>query len=377
MAKVYLAKMSAESEKENLLNKIKKLFNHAGFDNIIEKGDLTAVKMHFGEYGNTTFVRPVYVRKIVECIKENQGKPFLTDTNTLYRGKRSNSVDHLENAYLHGFLPYVVDSPIIISDGLLGKDFVEVKINQKILKKAKIASSAYFANALIGVSHFTAHIATGFGGAIKNIGMGLGSRAGKQIMHSDVKPSITEERCKGCGTCIKYCPVNAINIIEDNIEEGKINRCNDGLNSKFSKKKIAKINHNLCIGCAECTISCPHGAIKISWETSSKKLQQKIVEYAYAVLKDKKGKAGFFNFILDVTPSCDCPPWSSYPITKDIGIIASKDIVAIDQASVDLINQENGNIDKFKEINGIDWGVQLKYGEEIGLGSRDYDIIEV
>lgn len=355
MSKVYLARMKAESEQDNLLNKIKKLFREAEFDNIINKGDFTAVKMHFGEYGNTTFIRPIFVRKIVECIKENQGKAFLTDTNTLYRGKRSNSIEHMENAYFHGFLPYVVDAPVIIADGITGKDFVSTEINKKNLKNAKIASSAYYANALIGVTHVTGHIGTGLAGSIKNIGMGLGSRAGKQVMHSDVKPNISKEKCEGCATCIKYCPANAIKIIAEK----------------------AEINHDICIGCAECTISCPYGAIKVNWDSSSEKLQEKIVEYAFGVLKDKIGKVGFFNFILDVTPSCDCPPWSDTFFVKNIGILASKDIVAIDQATGDLINQEYNHNDRLKEINNIDWGIQLEYAQEIGLGNREYNLIEI
>ncbi len=375
MSNVYLATLKAGSEDENILNKIKKLFREAGFDNIIEKGDLTAIKMHFGEYGNTTFIRPIFIRKIVECVKENQGKAFLTDTNTLYRGHRSNSIDHLENAYKHGFLPYVVDAPVIISDGLTGKDFVKVNINQKNLEYAKIASSAHLANTLIGLTHVTGHIATGIAGSIKNIGMGLGSRAGKQIMHSDVKPTVTKEKCKSCGTCIKYCPVDAITL---KTEPSVLQKTDENTNDlQPLHKKKAEINHDLCIGCAECTISCPYGAIKVSWGSTSVKLQEKIVEYTYAVLKGKKGKVGFFNFIMDVTPSCDCPPWSDSNIIKNIGIIASDDIVAIDQASIDLINQQNENIDKFKETNEIEWSIQLKYAEEIGLGSRIYELIEI
>lgn len=376
MSKVYLARMNANNEEENLLNKIKRLFREAGFDNILEKGDLTAIKMHFGEYGNTTFVRPIYIRKIVECIKENQGKVFLTDTNTLYRGYRNNAVTHLENAYKHGFLPYTVDAPVIISDGLTGKDYVEVEINQKNLKTAKIASSAYFAKTMIGVAHFTGHIATGFGGSLKNIGMGFGSRAGKQIMHSDVKPKVTKDKCKACGTCIKYCPVNAITIKETPTPPQDMDGHENRPDSLFSNK-IAVINYDLCIGCAECTISCPNSAIKVNWGSTSEKLQEKIVEYTYAVLKDKKGKLGFFNFIMDVTPSCDCPPWSGSNIVNNIGIVASKDIVAIDQASVDLVNQECGNKDICSEINDVDWSIQLEYAEEIGLGNREYGIIKI
>jgi uncharacterized Fe-S center protein len=367
MAKVYFADMRARSEEENLLNKISRLFKKAGFDKIIEKDDRVAIKAHFGDLGNTTFVRPVFIRRIVDEVRNCGGKPFLTDTNTLYRGSRSDAIDHLNTATRHGFVFSVVNCPVIIADGLVGKDFMEIDINKKHFKKVKVSSAAYFADVIICVSHIKGHIATGFGGTLKNIGMGFGSRAGKLTMHSDAKPKINLKRCIGCGECVKWCPADAITI---------------------SNKK-AVIDYEKCIGCGECTITCRHKAIAIGWDTPANRFQEKVVEYAYGVLKEKKGRAGYFNFIMDLTPECDCPPWSDAPLVSNVGIAASKDPVAIDQASVDLVNEQEGikgtklkkslaaGTNKFGDVHGIDWTIQLKYGEKIGLGTRSYELVRI
>ncbi|MBC7344639.1 MAG: DUF362 domain-containing protein, partial [Clostridia bacterium] len=250
--------------------------------------------------------------------------------------------------------------------GLTGRDFVPVEISGKHFKEVKIASAIYHADCILAVSHFKGHEATGFGGALKNVGMGTGSRAGKQMMHSDVLPKVTGEKCRGCQKCLRWCPAQAIEIVD-----GK-----------------ASINPDLCLGCGECTVTCPHEAIKIRWRTTPESLQEKIVEFAWGALKDKKEKCAFINFVTGVTPFCDCTGWSDYPLVGDIGILASRDPVAVDQASYDLVLKESGlpgsrlgdkigEADKFKAVHNIDGTIQLKYAEEIGLGSREYDLILV
>ncbi len=365
-SKVYFAKVGASKHNERLPNKVRQLFDKAGFDSIVSENDLVALKLHFGEPGNTTFLRPQYTREIVDKVKENGGKPFLTDANTLYSGNRSNAVDHLNAAALHGFLPAVVDAPIIIADGLTGRDFVEVEVNMKHLKTVKYGAAAYHADVIGAISHFKCHVVGGIGGAIKNVGMGLGSRAGKQQMHSDTKPVVTGEKCISCGTCVKWCPESAIDM-----------------------PNKAIIDQDRCIGCGECLIQCPTKAINVRWDASSQNMQEKMVEYTYGIMKDKKDKMFFYNFVLDITPDCDCVPWSGMSIVPDIGILASTDPIAIDQASADLVNQQRANPgskiekavnpgdDKIHEVHDIDWELQLKYGEEIGLGSRKYELVDI
>ncbi len=367
-SKVYFASMRAKTHEDSLLNKTRRLFKKAGFEGTIEKNDLVAIKLHLGEPGNTGFIRPIYVRQIVEEVKKREGKPFLTDANTLYRGKRKNAVDHLNTAISNGFSYATIGAPIIIADGLRGKSFTEVEINKKHIKSAKISNEIYYADALIVLTHFKGHGGTGFGGTMKNVGMGVASPAGKQIMHANVLPSVNRNKCIGCGRCKKWCPVDAI-IIEN---------------------KKSYINPDKCIGCMECVTVCPTGAIAVMWDESSKNLHEKIVEYVYAALKNKQKKVGFFSFLMNITPDCDCASWSDASIVPDIGILASKDPVAIEQASLDLVNAQQGlrgtalessfgtGEDKFKDLYpNVDVRVQINYAEELGLGSKKYTIVEV
>ncbi|MDK2785277.1 MAG: uncharacterized protein PWQ41_856 [Bacillota bacterium] len=365
-SEVYFSDMRTRAEL-NLLDKVDRLFDAAGFASLIDPGDFVALKVHVGEAGNTTYVRPQFVRRVVDKVKAASGKPFLTDANTLYRGSRANAVDHLRTAVENGFGWAQVGAPVIIADGLTGRDYVEVEVNLKHFQKVKIGSAAYHADALITISHFKGHEAVGFGGALKNIGMGLGSRAAKQMMHSDLKPQVITDKCTACGRCTRWCPQQAIALVE----------------------RHSVINEAVCIGCGECTITCPVGAIRINWKTSPEAIQEKIVEHAYGVLKGKGGKAGFLTFIMDVTPECDCASWSDAPLVPNIGILASRDPVAIDQAAADLILQAPGlpgtrlgektsAPDKFRTVYPhIDWSVQLAYAEKLGLGTRDYKLIRL
>lgn len=363
-AEVFFADPRAEKG-SGLLDKVERLFDRAGFAELISPHDLVAIKLHFGERGNTAYIRPPFLRRVVDRVKKAGGRPFLTDANTLYVGSRSNAVDHLETAIENGFAYAVVGAPLIIADGLTGKDYVSVEINQKHFKEVKIGSAVYHADAFLTATHFKGHQATGFGGTLKNIGMGLGSRSGKQMMHSDILPTVREEKCRACGKCLRWCPGNAIRI-----------------------EQKARILPELCIGCGECTVTCNYRAISINWKTEPDVIQEKICEYTLGVLQNKAGKAGFISFVMGVTPDCDCASWSDAPIVGDIGILASRDPVALDQACLDLVNEKMAMVetrmdghehagDKFLAIHGVDGTAQLAYAEAIGLGTRRYHLIPV
>jgi hypothetical protein len=354
--------------KDNLPTKLARLLKMAGLSDVVGKNDLTAVKLHFGEMGNTAFIRPVFFRTIVESIKTLGGVPFLTDANTLYAGTRSDSPHHLKTAIQNGFAYAVVDAPVIIADGLRGKSETAVAIKGKRFDTVYIGTDIVAADVLIGVAHFKGHELAGFGGAIKNIGMGCASRRGKLAQHSTVAPKVKRKRCIGCGDCAGHCSQNAITIVAEK----------------------AVIDAEKCIGCGECILLCQTGAIQIQWNQSIPVFMENMVEYTMGVLKGKAEKSLFVNFITDISPACDCLPFNDAPIVQNIGIVASKDSVALDQASVDLVNKEaalpgscltkNKGVgeDKFKGIYpNVDWTLQLEYAQHLGLGSRSYTLEKV
>lgn len=348
--------------KMSLLEATERLFDAAGFDKRIADGDLVAVKLHFGERGNTAFVSPIYVRRIVDKIKACGGKPFLTDSNTLYRGSRGNAVDHITTAIENGFGYSTVGAPIVIADGMNGKEYVEVRIDGRHFETVKIGAAAIRADAVIAVTHFKGHEATSFGGVMKNIGMGFGSRGGKQMMHADFRPEVDPDKCTACGDCAQWCPVDAIAV-----------------------DTVAVTDHGICIGCGECVVTCPYSAIAVDWGTDAGTMQEKMAEYVRGALDGKEGKTGFFNFLLNITPDCDCWHFSGAPFVPDIGILASTDPVALEQASLDLVNEApaldherlaagEGITDKFRQITGVDGTPILDYAQELGLGSREYTL---
>ncbi|MCL0090031.1 DUF362 domain-containing protein [Dehalococcoidia bacterium] len=347
--------------------KLEKLLDRAGLPNFIQQNELVAIKLHFGEVGTTAYIHPSYVGFLVGQVKSRKGLPFLTDTNVLYRSARGNSVDHLRTAFAHGFSPLVTGAPVIISGGLKGQTSIEVEIGKKHFRTVKLASEIADFDKLICLTHFTGHLGTGLGGAIKNLGMGLSAKSGKLAMHSTVIPFVDHKKCTGCEICLKHCPADAIGM----------------------KEKLAVIDPVLCIGCGECMVVCPIGAVDIQWNESTQNLQEKVCEHAYGVVK-RKQPILFLTFLTNITPGCDCMGFSDAHVVADIGILASYDPVAIDQAAVDLVNQQQGlpgtrlkkNLgqgeDKLRALYpNIDWTVQLRYGEEIGLGSRDYELVSV
>lgn len=328
---------------------IMKLFDIAGFASIVEKEAPIPIKVHFGEPGNTAFLKPANVKPITDKISSLGGKPFLTDANTLYKGSRSNSTDHTKTAISHGF----TFAPVIIADGENGQDYKKIQINAKHFKEVNIGAGVCDRVSMFVVSHFKGHEVTGFGGALKNVGMGLGSRSGKQQMHSDIKPKVNPEKCTGCELCTKWCPVDAISMTGEK----------------------ALINGEKCIGCAECVVACNFAAISISWEGDPGAVQEKIVEYCMGALKGKK--CAYFSFLINISPLCDCYGFTDPPIVGDIGVLASLDPIAIDQASVDLTNKKAGEDIIKKTHPEIDYNIQLEYGEKVGLGKRKYEIIEI
>jgi len=351
-------------KKESLVKRAGHLLKLAGIKHAISDGDLVAIKLHFGEEGNTGFVHPVFVREVVRQVRKAGGKPFLTDANTLYRGKRANSVDHLTCAVRNGFSFATVNAPIIIADGLNGKDGVDVPISGfDHFDSVRIGSAAVHADSMVVVTHVKGHEATGFGGAMKNVGMGLGTRSAKQRMHSDLKPQVNAEKCTACKKCVKACPVHAIEI----------------------HHKVAVIDYDLCYGCGECVATCAYGAIGIQWKTEPDAIQEKIVEHCAGALADKEGKVVYISFVTNVSPDCDCWHFSDAPVVADIGVLASTDLVAIDQAAYDLVVQAAGlpgslgegmarGADKFTTITGIDGTGAMRYAEQHGLGSRAYEL---
>jgi uncharacterized Fe-S center protein len=362
---------------KTLFDKLDTLLDRIDLKGKIREKDFVAIKLHFGERGNTAFVRPIFLRKIVDRVKQCQGKPFLTDTNTLYRGMRQEAISNLINAYQNGFTYSVVDAPILIADGLRGNSAIKIRIDKPIFKTVSIAHEIYMADTLICVTHFKGHELSGFGGALKNLGMGCASREGKLSQHSNISPKVKGKHCKGCELCLSWCPQGAISIRPPLPEDKNIH-------------DIAFIDPEKCIGCGECILTCPTGAIQIQTNETIPIFQKKMVEYAYGAVQKKKGRVLYLNFLTQISPACDCYGYSDTPIVNDIGILSSEDPVAIDQASVDLVNGEVGNRssklsenwnpgeDKFRTIYPkVDWNIQLAYGEEIGLGTRDYELIKI
>lgn len=355
----------------NLLRKFDNLVRRAGIETIDFTRKLTAIKIHFGEPGNLAYLRPNFTRQLVSLLRQKEAIPFLTDCNTLYYGRRSNAPDHLEAAFENGYNPLATNCQVIIGDGLKGIDYREIELNMEFCKSAKIGTAIADADIIISMNHFKGHEITGFGGALKNIGMGCASVGGKLFLHSGSSPEIHEKNCTGCRVCEKFCNYGAI---------------------KVGKDKIARIDYSLCTGCGQCIAVCQYDAARVVWQNSSEIVNKRVAEYAYAVLKDKP--SFHINFIMDVSPECDCWGFNDYPIVPDIGIAASFDPVALDQACADMVNAapilRGSRIDEKSKNNDknthdrfalahpdTDWKTGLEHAVKIGLGKREYELIEV
>lgn len=369
-SKVFFTNLRTDSN-TNLQKKLTKLIKKAGISNIDFDGKYVAIKIHFGEPGNLAFLRPNYARTVADVIKELGGKPYLTDCNTLYVGGRKNAIDHIESAYLNGFTPYTTGCHILIGDGLKGTDDVLVPVaGGEYVKEAKIGRAVMDADIFITLNHFKGHEATGFGGALKNIGMGCGSRAGKMEMHSAGKPHVIEDRCIGCGACARICAHEA---------------------PVFNNKK-ASIDHNKCVGCGRCIGVCPKDAVAPASDESNDILNCKIAEYSKAVLD---GRPNFhISLVVDVSPNCDCHAENDLPIVPDVGMFASFDPVALDKACADAVNAQpviHGSVldEHIKEHEHehhdhfhmnhpeTNWKSCIEHAKKLGLGTDQYELIEV
>jgi uncharacterized protein len=324
-----------------LSKRIEKILEEMDFSAL---GKKVAIKIHFGEQGCETYVNPKVVKKVYDKIISLGKNASLVECNVLYRGSRTNRKDHLETAREHGFGFAEID----ILDGERGEEFLEADYKGG---KAKLGKGLEKYDSMVVITHFKGHMMAGFGGALKNIGMGLGSRAGKLFMHSGIAPSINRNKCTACKTCIQNCNASAISIFE-----GK-----------------ALIDKEKCEGCAMCIAVCPQDAVKIPWNGATRQqLQERIVDYAKAVINLFKNKIIYINVLENITEDCDCMGVNQKPICEDIGILAGTDIVAIDEASLDLTNKQSSN--RFTEITGAD-ETQLNYAAQKGLGEKKYKII--
>lgn len=367
-SKVYFADLRADVH-ENLQQKLTRLMKTAGMGDIDFQDKFVAIKLHFGEPGNLAFLRPNWARTVADFVKERGGKPFLTDCNTLYVGGRKNALDHMDSAMLNGFNPMTTGCQIIIADGLKGSDEVEVPVvGGEYVKNAKIGRAVMDADVFISLTHFKGHEEAGFGGCLKNIGMGCGSRAGKMEQHNAGKPHVAQKHCIGCGQCRKICAHGA-----PIIENGK-----------------AHIDHDKCVGCGRCIAVCPKNAVQVNCDETTTNLNRKIAEYTKAVVD---GRPCFhISLVIDVSPNCDCRSENDMPIVPNVGMFASFDPVALDMACVDAVNAQTplrGSAaddahakahvhDHFQRLHpDTNWRSCLEHGEKIGIGTREYELIKI
>ena len=372
-SKVYFTDFRTPHSGLSMPEKLKKLCRKAGIANIDFEDKFVAIKMHFGEPGNISYLRPNYVKAVADLVKELGGKPYLTDCNTLYVGRRKNALEHIEAAYENGFNPFTTGCHVIIADGIKGGDeeLVPVK-NGELVKEAKIGKAIMEADVFISLTHFKGHEMAGFGGTIKNIGMGGGSRSGKMEQHNDGKPRVNQDLCVGCGACTRICAHGAPSITN----------------------RKASIDTAKCVGCGRCLLNCPKDAIHTIYDAAPDNLNKRMAEYAQAICQDRP--CFHISLIVDVSPFCDCHAENDAPVIPNLGMLASFDPIALDQACVDMVcatkpfeNSVLGeNIAKDPEgCKGHDhfhnispdshWKSCLEHGEKIGLGTREYELITV
>ena len=390
-AKVYYTNLRTYG-RESQLDKLKRLIRKAGIGQIDFENKFVAIKIHFGELGNLSFLRPNYARAVADVVKELGGRPFLTDCNTLYVGSRKNALEHIDCAYQNGFTPYATGCQVIIADGLKGTDETLVPVRGgEYVKEAKIGHALMDADIVISLTHFKGHEQAGFGGTMKNLGMGGGSRAGKMEQHSSGKPNVQHEKCIGCHACERICAHGAISF--------EATRERELSGGKVVTVPVATIDHNRCVGCGRCIGACNQDAIVPGSGSAVDELNCKIAEYTQAVVQDRPNF--HISIAVDLSPNCDCHPENDTPIVPDLGMFASFDPVAIDQACIDmaLAAPEMPNTEltdmraKLEAQGGIpercqhdhfnlthpdtNWRSMIEHAEKIGLGTSHYELIEV
>lgn len=391
-SQVCFADMHAKAG-DSILTKFERLIEKAGIDQIDFKDKFVAVKVHFGEVGNMAFLRHQYAKVLCDHIKARGGKPFLTDCNTLYVGYRNNALNHLDAAFVNGYNPLSTGVHTIIADGLRGTDEREIPVEGgEYVKEAKIGAAVAEADIIVSLTHFKGHVNAGFGGALKNIGMGCGSKKGKMEMHSSGTPRISASKCIGCGMCVGHCANDGVRVV-------------DG---------TAVIDEGHCVGCGYCIAYCPAGAIMTKWDEAKPVMNKKIAEYTKAVLD---GKPSFHvSLVLDVSPDCDCERHNDVPVIPNVGMFASFDPVALDQACVDAANKQpviqgskadpqvkeasasdhmdgaraipeqayseyaagDDGHDVFRMVHpDTDWAAGLDHAVKLGIGTREYELVVV
>ena len=390
-AKVYFTNLRTYG-RESQLDKLKRLIRKAGIEQIDFTNKFVAIKIHFGELGNLSFLRPNYARAVADVVKELGGKPFLTDCNTLYVGSRKNALEHIDCAYQNGFTPYATGCHVIIADGLKGTDETLVPVkNGEYVKEAKIGHALMDADIVISLTHFKGHEQAGFGGAMKNLGMGGGSRAGKMEQHAAGKPSVHTEKCIGCRACDRICGHGAISF--DETREREL------ANGTTRTVRVASIDHDRCVGCGRCIGACNQDAIEPDYDAAVDVLNYKIAEYTQAVVQDRPNF--HISLAIDISPNCDCHAENDTPIVSDLGMFASFDPVAIDQACIDMAlaapalpgTELTDMRDKLEAEGGVpercehdhfnmthpdtNWRSMIEHAEKIGLGTSHYELIEV
>jgi len=350
---VYWIPVTREDADAELAPALEKLLRERGLLDFVSPRDMVPVKTHFGEEGTRGYVRPPCLAVLAAAVRRREGVPFLTETSTLYRGRRSHAVEHLELAREHGFTPEATGMHIVMADGLLGDEEVAVSIPGAHYQEVNIAAQIVKSQCLVLVSHFTGHIMSGFGAALKNLGMGCASRRGKLIQHSTARPSVKAKKCTACGECVRWCPQDAISIQGDH----------------------AVIDDSRCIGCGECLAVCRFHAVNFNWKETNTNLQEKIVEHAMGAVAGKTGRLLCLNFMTRITRDCDC--MAGYdPIAPDLGVLISTDPVALDAASLDLFEESTG-----KSIRQLAYDIpsraQLDHAKKLGFGSMEYELVKV
>lgn len=356
-SKVYFIGARLSDGESAISQKARRLFLAGQFGQCFQQNDFTAVKVHVGEASNTTYVKAPCLQGLVDELVTLKTKPFITDTSTLYSGRRHNGIDHTILATERGFSVEGLGVPFIAPDGLYGTNETAVPIEGELDKEVLIASDIVRCQSILSVAHVTGHCAACVGASIKTLGMGCSSRKGKMRQHAALKPRIKKGTCTRCGECYRHCPADAITL--DEVQ--------------------AHIDKDKCIGCAECVAVCRFDAVAYDWQQENEILQKSVAEHALGVLQGKQGRAVFFNFALSVTRDCDCFGEADLPkIVDDIGILASTDPVAVDKAAIDLVEARGGkDVPALIGNQKLDWHHQIEHAVKIGLGSADYDLIEV
>jgi hypothetical protein len=352
--KVYWLRVADGEGDEAVCRRLERELEKLDLLSMLAAQDLVAVKTHFGEEGSAGYVRPIYLRMLGELIRQKKALPFLTETSTLYSGRRHNAIQHIGLAQEHGFGFDNTKMPLIMADGLRGDQETEVALPGEIYQRVKIAALFAQVQALVLVSHFTGHLATGFGAALKNLGMGCSSRRGKMEQHSTAKPTVHTKKCTGCAVCSMWCPQQAITLGQDK----------------------ARINAKLCIGCGECLAVCRFDAIGYNWSATYEQLQKKMVEHAWGVARSVGNKILCLNFLTRISRDCDC--LGRYEkIFPDIGVLIASDPVAVDAAALDLLEKTAGKtLDKLA-YQGVPFRVQIEHARRIGFGSPEYRLEEL